>query len=126
MTVELSNQFISLNQLNMGEDAVEGMFEDYVSALLILHDMMLPLYDSGEHPRFSRNEAEIYLAEDIEAFTSQPILVSNIREHVAHTNAIIELHRHDPVSGGVAAEQFALAILHFYRDLGLKTQANNR
>jgi hypothetical protein len=106
--------------------ADKDRFEEYVSALLILQDMMLSLYDSGEHSRFTPLQQDEHLNAILAELAVHKSLMANVKTNFTRAKTIVELHRQDRELGEVAAQRFAKAILDFYRDLSQRSKTKTR
>lgn len=94
--------------------ADEGARDAYLSALVIIQDMMLNLYDSGEHSRFTPQEVAQHFDEALVELAEQPALLKNAQVNYTRAQAIIELEREDRMLSAAAAQRYAEAILSFF------------
>jgi hypothetical protein len=91
--------------------------EAYFDVMLLAHDMMLPLYEADEHPRFTLHEIDMRLEDAFDHLQSSRPLLNNAQKNLNAARAIVELD--EPDARASAAASFAQQIVHVYGALTL-------
>lgn len=86
--------------------------EAYFDVMLLAHDMMLPLYEADEHPRFTMYEIGVRLEDALDLLQSSRPLLNNAQKNLNAARAIVELD--EPDARASAAANFAQQIVHVY------------
>ncbi|PJF25108.1 MAG: hypothetical protein CUN53_14445 [Phototrophicales bacterium] len=89
--------------------------EAYFDVMLLAHDMMLPLYEADEHPRFTLHEIGVRLEDALDLLQSSRPLLNNAQKNLNAARAIVQLE--EPDARAAAAANFAQQIVHVYSAL---------
>lgn len=89
--------------------------EAYIDVMLLVHDMMLPLYEGDEHPRFTRNEIDVRLEDAFDHLQASQPLLNNAHKNLDVARAIAQLDETDARAS--AAADFAQQIVRVYSTL---------